>query len=115
MNLIKDSFGSDRNIWVGEKVNYNLKEYDAYKFYDGSRWGETCNHKPCNEGGNNHWKCTDYYNFLVEYNSYNATMKAQNDQKLANKGVACTDAITGCQDYLAAQGLYLPKNYRLKT
>ena len=110
MNLIKDSFGSDRNIWVGEKVNYNWKDYDAYKFYDGSRWGETCNYKPCSEGGDKHWKCTNYQNFLEEYNSYNATMKAMNEQKLQDKEADCNNAITQCQNHLAAQGLYLPKN-----
>ena len=114
MNLIKDSIGSDRNIWVGKKVYYN-SEYDDYKFYDGSRWGETCNYKPCSEGGDKHWKCTNYHNFLEVYNSYNYTMKQNNEikQELADKEEACNNAITQCQNYLAGQGLYLPKNYQL--
>ena len=114
MNLIKDAIGSDHDIWVGEKVTYYWNSYDDYKFYDGSKWGETCSIKSCDEGGTKHGKCTDYNNFLEEYNTYNITMKTQNGQKLANKWAACNDAITECQNYLAGQGLYLPKNYQLK-
>ena len=104
MYLIKDLNGYENNIWAGDKVG-TQNAYDAYEFYDGTKWGETCNLETCN----NVWECKHYNSYQITYNSYNDTMKAEKQQLLADKLQACNDAKTACKNNLIEKGLYLPK------
>ena len=106
MYLIKDLIGGDHSIWVGEKVQNNQQTYDSYRFYDDSKWGETCNLQTCQ----NNNKCTQFYAYQTLYWSYNASMqaKAENLKKLTDKEAACNSAINNCENALTLKGLYLP-------